>query len=140
MNVTARLAIKIRYLPDFSFQWSDTHPQLSRQSLTVDLYLPNKEDATRLQQRGVQYLMEFLLEHFTDLTHLEEHIPPVEPLHPPQKSDVVPMKVLFKDEKLKSDTIDILSQLITDANLDGTPQVYKLLTCIHICVYVQQTY
>lgn len=34
------------------------------------------------------------------------------------------MKVLFEDEKLKSDTIDILLQLIADANLDGTPQVY----------------
>lgn len=63
------------------------------------------------------------MEHFTDLAHLSKYVPPVEPLHPPQKSEVVPMKVLFKDEKLKTDTIDILSQLITDANLDGTPQV-----------------
>ena len=44
--------------------------------------------------------------------------------HPPQKSEVVPMKILFKDEKLKSDTIEILTQLIKDGNLDGTPQVY----------------
>ena len=123
MNVTARLATKIRYLPDFPFEWTDTQPQLSRQSITVDLYLPDKEDATRLQEHGVHYLMEFLVEHFTDLAHMKEYIPPVEPLHPPQKSEVVPMKLLFKDEKLKTDTIDILSQLITDANLDGTPQV-----------------
>ena len=67
--------------------------------------------------------MEFLVEHFPDLAHLKKYIPTVEPLHPPQKSEVVPMKLLFKDEKLKTDTIDILSQLTTDANLNGTPQV-----------------
>ena len=63
------------------------------------------------------------MEHFTDLAHLSKYVPPVEPLHPLQKSEVVPMKVLFKDERLKMNTIDILSQLIVDANLDGSPQV-----------------
>ena len=132
LNVTARLAIRTRYLPDFPFEWSDTQPQRDRQSLTIDFYLPNKDEATQLTENGVHYLMEFLVEHFTDLAHLSEYVPPVEPLHPPQKSEVVPMKVLFKDEKLKSDTIDILSQLIADANLDGAPQVPAWTTCTQI--------
>ena len=34
------------------------------------------------------------------------------------------MKILFKDEKYKSETIDILSQLMCDANLSGSHQVY----------------
>ena len=34
------------------------------------------------------------------------------------------MKLLFKDEKQKSETIDILSQLFSDGNLKGTNQVY----------------
>lgn len=60
-------------------------------------------------------------------------VPEIEPIHPAQKSEVVPMKVLFKDEKLKSETIDILSQLMSDANLDGTQlevhAVYYMYTC-----------
>ncbi len=33
------------------------------------------------------------------------------------------MKILFKNEKYKATTIDILSQLCQDARLTGTPQV-----------------
>ena len=124
LNATARLAIRIRYLPDFPFQWSDTKPQRSHQSLTIDDFLPSSEDAKQLQQNAVQYLMSFLAENFTDLADLQRYIQPVEPVHPVEKSEVVPMKILFKDEKLKSDTIDILTQLMMDANLDGTPQVH----------------
>ena len=31
----------------------------------------------------------------------------------------MPMKILFKDEKLKDETIDILTELTKDANLLG---------------------
>ena len=34
---------------------------------------------------------------------------------------VVPQKVLFKDEKYIQETIEILSQLIDDADLKGNP-------------------
>jgi hypothetical protein len=127
LNATARLAIRIRYLPDFPFEWTDTEPQRSRQSLTIDDFLPSSEDAMKLQQSAVQYLMSFLVENFTDLADLQCYVPPTEPIHPPQKSEVVPMKILFKDEKLKSDTIDILTQLMMDSNLDGTPQVHNII-------------
>jgi hypothetical protein len=33
------------------------------------------------------------------------------------------MKVLFKDEKQKSETIDILTQFLSDGNLKGDNQV-----------------
>ena len=36
-----------------------------------------------------------------------------------------------RDEKQKSETIDILSQLLIDGNLKGTNQV-----CIHACTYM----
>ena len=50
---------------------------------------------------------------------------------------MVPQKVLFKDEKHTQETIDILSQLIEDANLNGDPQVHKInsnYTCT--CFYI----
>ena len=101
LNATARLAIRIRYLPDFPFEWTDTNPQSSRQTLTIDDFLPSSEDAMKLQQSAAQYLMSFLVENFTDLTDLQCYVPPMESIHPPQKSEVIPMKILFKDEKLK---------------------------------------
>ena len=63
------------------------------------------------------------METFTDLKALTTLIPPVEPLHPIAKSEVVPMKILFKDEKYKSATIEILTQLLDDASLSGKEQV-----------------
>ena len=118
MNVTARLATRIRYMPDFPFDWSDSQPQRRRQSLTADDYLPSTDDATAIEESGVQYLMGFLADNFDDLTSLRKHVPSIQPIHPPKKSEVVPMKILFKDEKLKTDTIDILSHLLSDANLE----------------------
>ena len=121
MNVIARLAVQVRFLPDFPFEWSDTQPQRSRQSLTIiiDDYFPTKDESQQLEQRATQYLMEFLVNNFADLTNLCKFLLQVEPIHSTEKSEVVPMKVLFKDEKLKNETIDILSKLMLDANLDG---------------------
>ena len=120
MNITARLAVSIRFLPDFPFDWSDTQPQRGRQSLTIDDFFPRKDESQQLEERATHYLMEFLVDTFADLAHLRKFIPQTQPIHPVQKSKVVPMKVLFKDEKLKSETIDILSQLMLDADLNGT--------------------
>ena len=66
MNVTARLATRIRYMPDFPFDWSDSQRQC--QSLTADDYLPSTEDASAIEESGVQYLMGFLADNFDDLT------------------------------------------------------------------------
>lgn len=123
LNVTSRLAVKITNLPDFPFSWSDSTPQHSRQSVTVEDFLPSEVESSALEHRAVQFMMEFLVEAFSSLHDLKRFVLANTPLHPPQTSHVVPMKLLFRDEKYKSETIEILSQLIHDANLSGDPQV-----------------
>ena len=54
---------------------------------------------------------------------LKQHIPARHSPHPVQKATVATMKILFKDEKYKAETIDILTQLMKDALLTGQPQV-----------------
>ena len=60
------------------------------------------------------YVMGFLVEAFPCLKDLKPFVPTPKPLHPPDKSEVVPMKLFFRDEKYKSETIEILLQLIRD--------------------------
>lgn len=127
-NLTSRLAINIRYLPDFDFSWSDCTPQRPRSALTIDDFLPSEIDAAILKERSVCYMMRFLVDTFPSLKHLAELIPPTESLHPVAKSEVVPMKILFKDEKYKSVTIEILTQLLVDAGLSGDEQVTIFFT------------
>ena len=122
-NLTSRLAIRIRYLPDFEFNWTDCTPQRTRSSLTIDDFLPSESDLSILIDRAVQYMMTFLVESFSSLKHLHNLLPTQEPLHPVLPSEVVPMKILFRDEKYKSETIEILSQLLADARLSGDQQV-----------------
>ena len=57
MNVTTRLAVRIRFLPDYPFNWSDTSPQKSRQSLTVEDYLPSASESQQLEERATRYMM-----------------------------------------------------------------------------------
>ena len=123
LNITARLAVRLENLPDFEFDWNDTTPQRSRQSLGVADILPSEDDALQLQQRAVDFMMRFLVKELRDLATLKKYLPPKLILHPVRKSEVVPMKVLFKDEKYISETIDILSQLMEDACLTGNCQV-----------------
>lgn len=145
LNLTARLALKIQNLPNWDFDWSDTRPQQSRQSLTISNFLPSEDDAQQLKKRAILYMMEFLATEFKSLADLKQFIPSQQSLHPVQKSVVVPMKVLFKDEKYKSETIDILTQLMTDAQLTGDPQVppstytqlHTLVWLLHNYVYTQ---
>ena len=123
MNVASRLAIRIRYLPDYDFSWSDNTPQRPHESITVEDVSPSENDAHVLKQRAIHFLMEFLVKAFSSLQDLEKLIPSVKSVQPVQKSEVVPMKLLLKDEKYKSETIDILTQLYDDAELSGDHQV-----------------
>ena len=66
-------------------------------------------------------------------------VPKEECPHPVQKSTVVPMKILMKDEKYTDDTIDILRQLVTDATLSGDAQVSMRYTAM-ITVMLSQEY
>ncbi len=72
---------------------------------------------------ATHYIMNYLVREFSGLADLKEFAPAQQPLHPVEKSEVVPMKVLFKDEKYRSETSDILSQLMGDADLKGASQV-----------------
>ena len=121
LDVTARLAVDIRYLPP-SLEFTNT-PQKSRNSLTIDDLLLSSEDGKVLVKRAVRYVMEFLVTYFKDLASMANLVPQEECPHPVQKSTVVPMKILMKDEKYTDDTIDILRQLVIDATLSGDAQV-----------------
>ena len=125
LNVTGRLAVRLRNLPDWEIDWSDSSPQRSRQSLGIEDILPTEEDALELKSRATRYMMNFLVTEFPDLAGLRQYVPARVSLHPVHKSEVVPMKVLYKDEKYTSETIDILSQLATDADLCGESQVMQ---------------
>ena len=123
LNITSRLAIRLRYLPEWEFDWSDMQPQQSRESLNLSDFLPEEHDAAELKTRAIQYIMRFLVQEFSELHDLAQFAPKQQPLHPTEKTEVVPMKVLFKDEKYISETIDILTQLVEDGNLQGSCQV-----------------
>lgn len=127
MNVTSRLAVQVKYLPEGNVDWSDTRPQRTRSELTIDDLIPNESDGEQLYKRAVEYMMRFLVKHFTSLHHLKKHTPALQTPHPVSKSHVVPMKILHKDEKYTKDTIDILECLKSDATLTGDHQV-----CIHM--------
>ena len=82
-------------------------------------------------------MMRFLVKEISSLSDLKDLVPPESPMHPVQKTETIPMCVLFKDEKYTSETVDILAQLIIDANLNGQPQVHM----IHVqYMYVQVDY
>ena len=71
LNVTSRLALRIRHLPPFEFDWSDTTPQRSCDTLTIKDFLPSEED---VKQRATQYIMGFLVKSFTSLSDLAKFV------------------------------------------------------------------
>ena len=66
---------------------------------------------------------QFLVTHFTTLS--EWFLPGelVDTDHPVVKSEVIPMKMLMKDEGYTAETIDILTQILDDAGFTGDHQV-----------------
>lgn len=113
LNVTARLALKIEI-----FQTGDdAMPQRSRSSLTFSpvLKMPN--------ETAIQFTMEFLVQEFKCLKSISPHVPPRQSPHPVKTPTVAPMPILFRDEKYKAETIEIIGQLMDDAKLSGNSQV-----------------
>ena len=123
LNVTARLAVKVQNLPDWEVDWDDITPQCFRSSLTCDNFLPSIDDATALEESALQYTMEFLTQEFDSLSDLKQYSPPRNSPHQSKTPTVAPMCILFKDEKYKADTIEIIRQLMDDANLSGRSEV-----------------
>ena len=123
LSVTSRLAVRLQNLLNWNVDWADSQPQCTRQSLNISDSLPSLEDACHLKERATAFLMKFLAEEFESLSDLQVFIPKHQSPHPVQKAEVIPMNVLFKDEKYISETVHILSQLMIDANITGSPQV-----------------
>ena len=123
LNLTARIAVQMQNLPPWDVDWTDSRPQRHRSSLTCADFLPDEEDAAELHKRAVLYTMEVLVTDFKRLSSLKHFVPSRQSPHRLQKSVAVPMKVLFRDEKQKAETIEILSDLMKDAALTGNPQV-----------------
>lgn len=123
LNITSRVAVKIQNLPDWSIDWSDSTPQCSRQSLGIEDFLPTADDAGILQRRAINFMTRILVKEFSDLKDLRSYTPNKEQVQSVKKAEVVPMMVLFKDEKFITENIDIMSQLMEDANLSGNPEV-----------------
>ena len=74
VNMTSRLAIKIKNLPPGSVFWSDKSPQGSRSSLKAEDIIPN-EDGEVMSKRATVYIMRFLVGTFKGLKHLENLVP-----------------------------------------------------------------
>ena len=69
MNVTARLAVQIKYLPRGVVNWSDTWPQ-NKSELTIHDIIPSEDDGLMLYNRAVDYVMRFMASHFKALSKL----------------------------------------------------------------------
>lgn len=123
LNLTARLAMSIPNLPIWDVNWDDRAPQKSRSSLGIDDFLPSISDGDALTRAAVQYTMEFLVERFDALHSLKSLVPTPQSPHPVKTTVVAPMPILFRDEKYKSETIEIIRQLMADAKLSGNSQV-----------------
>ena len=129
LNATSRIAIRISNLPDWEIDWSDTIPQRSRDSLTVVDFMLSETDAAEIHERAVCYMMGFMVKSFSTFSDLKKFVPEERPIHTVVKTEVVPMKVLFRDEKYISETIEILSDLVKSAKLSGQPQVSCAQKC-----------
>ena len=126
LNMTSRLTIRLENTPDWNVDWLDNKPQLPRSKLNHTHFLPSEDDARNLEQDAMQYMMEFLVENYL--------VPTRGSPHPIQKSSVVPMKILFRDEKYTAETIEIISKLLDDANLSGDSPQARQEHCV-VCTY-----
>ena len=125
-NVTTRIAVKINHLPPFEFNWSDSTPQKARSSLVLDDVLPSPSDGSQLFERAVKYVMEFLLKHFPSLKDIKVVTPQQSSSHQQEKSTVIPMAVLQRDEKYTDETIKILHDYTSECDFKGDLQVNEI--------------
>ena len=59
LNMTARLAIEIRNLPDWEIDWDDTTPQRDPATLTISDLLPGEADGVELRREQFTTLCAF---------------------------------------------------------------------------------
>ena len=94
-----------------------------RNDLTLDEIFPNVEDGRVLFERAVQYTAQVLVEEFPTFSNLRQFVVSPDRSSAVHKSTVIPMKLLFKDEKYTDDNIQILQEYSRECNLTGSPQV-----------------
>ena len=94
-----------------------------RNDLTLDEIFPNVEDGRVLFERAVQYTAQVLVEEFPTFSNLRQFVVSPDRSSAVHKSTVIPMKLLFKDEKYTDDNIQILQECSRECNLTGSPQV-----------------
>ena len=75
----------------------------------------------RSTERAICYMMQYMVSAFSTFSDLKRFVTDEAPLHPVVRTEVVPMKVLFQDEKYVSETIKILTDIARDAQLSGQP-------------------
>ena len=122
-NTTSQLAVRMYKYPPFPFQWDDKSPQMSRGDLKEKDVLPSEGDGDCLRDHMLKFMMTFIVKEFKSLTDLA-HFIPSQSVPPAHKSEVLPLKLLFRDEKSIDENIQILVQYIKDAASDGSPQVH----------------
>ena len=127
VNVTTRIAVKIVHLPPFEFSWSDSKPQRPRSKLLATDILPTSTDGKQLLDRATEFVMSFLVENFPALEKLKQMVPQAQSASFQEKSTIIPMPIMQRDEKYTDETIKILHDFKSDCNLTGDPQV---CTCI----------
>lgn len=134
-NLTARLAVRIEDPLTWDFDWSDKEPQRSRSSLTCEDFLPSAADGIELKNKAVMYTMEILTAEFPSFHRLKKVVPQRTSPHirHSARSEVVPMKILFHDEKYISENIEILTDLLSTASLNGDKQVCDNYST-HYCI------
>ena len=121
-NTTTRLAIAVDNTPPFDFNWEDATPQKSRGNLQIDEVYPNMEDGRQLFERATHYAAKVLVEEFPCLRDLKWFVA-THSNTSAHKSTIVPMCLLFKDEKYIDDNIQILQEYMRECGLNGSPQV-----------------
>lgn len=126
MNLTSRIAVRIQHLPQ-DIDWNDSTPQCSVDSLTIDHFMASESAGEDFRARAIQYTARYLVTEFSAFGHLKKYLSEHHLVNPVTKAEYVPMKVLFKDEKYTSETVDILSTLMKDAELKGSNQVSIIL-------------
>lgn len=128
-NTTTRLAVRIQTHPPYQVDWSSKTPQKSRCHLQESDILPSDHDAEHLNTYMLSFVMSFIVKKLKSLSDLDQFLP-TESFHA-QKSEVVPLKLLFRDEKLTDENIHILREYAKEAKLDGSPQIRAIFSCFN---------
>ena len=93
LNIISRLAVRVKNLPPWDVDWSDTTPQRPWQDLQVSDFMPSEEDAREFHNRAVAYMMRFLVHQFPALSCHAKSAPDPESIHPIAADEVVPIMV-----------------------------------------------